>query len=190
MKTPEVPINDDPQLLDVCLNDINVHLLSSLSWLDRAFGKIETFVDGKGREKQTYPAIFVGTKKNRGYLKMFPDSHIGNFSYFQINKDQFDHIRGQGAIHNIEFSIVVWFNFEKVYPNNHRTRTIENVKNDFFNSLDSGSYGSTRIKMNSFIEGAENIYRGFSHSEIDTQFLMRPYGGFRINGSLRYQRSC
>jgi hypothetical protein len=42
------------------------------------------------------------------------------------------------------------------------------------------------IRLNNIQELASDIYRGFSFSEIDNQFLMRPYSGFRINGNMRY----
>ena len=39
-------------------------------------------------------------------------------------------------------------------------------------------------------ELAENVYRGFTLDEIDNQFLMHPFGGFRFEGVLSVNQPC
>ena len=40
------------------------------------------------------------------------------------------------------------------------------------------------LSINRIYHLAENIYREFTLSEIDNQFLMHPYAGFRLEGEL------
>lgn len=39
-------------------------------------------------------------------------------------------------------------------------------------------------------ERAENIYRGYDHGEIEGQFLMFPYTGFRLEGEMVINEQC
>lgn len=48
----------------------------------------------------------------------------------------------------------------------------------------------TRIELAKIYEQAENIFKGYSLREIDTQYLMQPYGGIRIDGFLMYREEC
>ena len=47
-----------------------------------------------------------------------------------------------------------------------------------------------RIVLNKIYERAENIYRGYTLSEIDNQFLMHPFSGFRFDGLLEFDELC
>lgn len=188
--TPTVPVKVDPQLLDVVLDELNAVLLQKLTWLDQAYGKVDKYIETKNKKKIITPSIYVGSKKDRGYLKLFPDSHIGNFSFVKIEKQNMDHMSKQSAMHKINFGIVFWFNYENIYSSDHKNRSIENVKEEVFEALDKGRFTTFNMRLGEFIEGADEIYRGFTHNEIDSQFLMRPYGGFEIKGIITYLKQC
>ena len=53
-----------------------------------------------------------------------------------------------------------------------------------------GDQQNGRIEINRIYELAENIYRGFSLDEVDNQFLMAPYGGFRFEGIMEVTETC
>lgn len=189
-KTPIIPTKIDPQMMDPAMTELTGALTTNLPWLNKAYSNVEKFVEGKGKRPKIYPAVYTGTKKDRGYLKLFPDSHIGNFAYVEVYKQPFDHIPQQSATHIIDFGIVFHFNFEKVYPNDHNNRTLENVKHDVFEVLNRYPFANFKVRFGGFVEGANNIYRGYSHDEIEDQFLMRPYGGFTITGQMRFTKRC
>jgi hypothetical protein len=46
------------------------------------------------------------------------------------------------------------------------------------------------IVINRIYELAENVYRGFTLDEIDNQFLMHPFAGFRFAGELGIDETC
>lgn len=186
VKTPTVPTLSDPQFLDYALNELSTYLTDKLTWLDKAYGKIDTQIEGKGRTKSKYPAIYVGSKNNLGYLKLLPDSHIGNFSYVQVLK----HEIADRDVQIYDVALVFWFNFVKVYPTDHKTKTVENVKKTIYDLLKNNGFSSFRIRLGEFVEGADKIYNGFDHKEIQNQFLMRPYGGFRLNAKIRVGKNC
>ena len=88
------------------------------------------------------------------------------------------------------FSIIFWFDYRKIY-NDASTRNKEDLKRQILDVLNGGFLvrnGSYRI--NKVYELAENIYRGFSLDEIENQFLMHPFGGFRFEGELSIGETC
>lgn len=188
MRTATVPVLTNPKLLDVVLARIDAVLLSKLLWLDHAFGKASTLKREQNGREVSFPAVYVGKKE---YLNLFPDGHIGNYSFFSIEDGQ--DVKPQGGRNEFEcrFSFIVWFDYRKVYGLNWQNYSIENVKAEVLEAL-RGTITGAQLRISSVYEQAGNIYQGYTDKEIDNQFLMRPYGGLRIDGTLKYneKQSC
>ena len=88
------------------------------------------------------------------------------------------------------FSIIFWLDYRSIF-NSSDVRNKEEVKRQILDTL-NGAFvlKEGTFKINKIYELAENIYRGFSLDEIDNQFLMHPYGGFRFEGELKVQETC
>jgi hypothetical protein len=70
-------------------------------------------------------------------------------------------------------------------------RDTESVKRQIIRTLNSGiwlRHGS--IKVNKIYERAENVFAGFTLDEIDNQFLMHPFCGWRFTGEMGVSDSC
>ena len=198
MRNPQSPTKVDPQPLDVALSDLGSSLQSKLPWLTNTYGKVERLVKTKSdsnRDKRIsnakrYPAIFVGGKKGEEYLSMLPDRHLGNYMYCDVTSEEIDHKPGQSFDGVVELDLVFHWNYKKVYPNDNLGKTIENVKKDIFTAIDRSIWSSFDVRILGSEEGANNIYSGYTHNEIDRQFLMRPYGGIKIKIKMRYTNNC
>ena len=91
---------------------------------------------------------------------------------------------------NTAFSIIFWFDYRKIF-NNASDRNKEELKRQILDVLNGGVWlRNGSYKINKVYELAENIYRGFSLDEIDNQFLMHPFGGFRFEGKLSIGETC
>lgn len=181
--TPTLPTLTSPELIDRAVGEINTSLTSSLSWLNSAFGKVQVLKEEKDGRTIVFPAVYAG---GSDYLKLFPDSHIGNFSFFEI-KDPTNIVFARGVNYSLEvdFGLVVWFDFRTVYPSpaDWQTYTSENVKAQVLAVLLGGGFANVRVrKAFQLFDLERNIYRGFTDLEIDRQYLTRPFGGFRIEG--------
>lgn len=116
---------------------------------------------------------------------------FGNFSFFWIDDPQ-DVSWESGVSIGLKtsFSLIFWFDFRKIF-NDASDRNKEAVKRQILDVLNGGFWlKHGRLKITKVYELAENIYRGFSLDEIDNQFLMHPYGGFRFYGELSIGESC
>lgn len=188
MPTNPTPIVlNDPKGIDLALFEIQTKLTGAtgLSWLTNAYGKAEYKKEIEGNSTIIYPAVYAGNKE---YLKLFPDAHLGNFCFFIV--DDNEEILSQ-SLKNRElkskFSLIFWFDFDSVYPSPliPDEYSIENVKYQVSTFFKTNTFSSAFEWKNTYHNGS-NIYDGFTDKEIDNQFLMRPYGGFRLEGTITY----
>lgn len=188
-KSKKAPVVPNPQLLDVIIGEVQQGLIDKLGWLDRAFGRAERLVRYDQQRKKFYtPNVYAGGNE---YLEVSPDSKIGNFSFFWIDDPQnVDWERNVSVGITTGFSLIFWFDYRRVF-NDANVRNKEALKREILDVLNGGIWiKSGRLEINKVWELAENIYKGFSLDEIDNQFLMHPYGGFRFEGKLSITESC
>jgi hypothetical protein len=191
MNNPTPPTLTNPQLIDNAINGINSRLLTGLSWMDNAYGKAQKLTKTKDSKKYKYPAVYVAGGRNREYFEMFPDEHKGNFSFFDVEDESFDNWNpGEYQFLTVDFGIVFWFNIEKIYPADFATRTNENVKREILDAISGINIPGGKLRITGIKEEAGDIYPGYDHNEVDNQFLIRPFGGMRIEGKLKIRVSC
>lgn len=183
----KIPILKNPELLDKVIGEIQVGLKDNLSWLDYSFGRAQRLVKEIKRKKYYIPGVYSG--KN-DYLEVAPDAGIGNFSFFKIDDPQVmdwdPKVRGRIEAN---FSLIFWFDLRKIKGT--QGMNTEMVKAEILKVLNGGFHlKNGRISISQIFEEAENIYRDYSINEVDNQFLMRPYAGFRFKGVLTINESC
>ncbi len=186
LSTPNDLVLTNPKLFDEAFAEMAAQLEIKLSaWSLRAFGRCQKLIEQKDRQRIYYPAWFYGQNQDN-YLKLFPDQHIGNFSFFTLADSQeipdenfttYQTLKG-------EFGLIFWFYFPSIFGDNWQNYSIDNVKNEVLHHIKSIKGVNFKFYINRFWEEADNIYTGFNHREIQSQFLMRPYGGFRIDGEI------
>lgn len=193
----KAPIIEHPVALDAVIGNIQNALADNLPWLDAAFGRAQKLVKMTPANKRiTTPNVYCGGWKGHGnndYIEVSPDSQIGNFSFFWIDDpENFDWEPLAQIRQRAPFSLIFWFDCRTVFGD-RTTRNTEYLKAQIIELL-NGRTGMTlpngRIVINRCYEQATNIYRGFSLDEIDNQFLMHPYAGFRFEGELTIDMPC
>lgn len=195
MQNNNAPVISNPVMLDRVIAEIQNGLVAGLPWLDVAFGRAQRITRMLEGKKIITPDVYCGGWANHGendYIEVSPDSNIGNFSFFDIN-DPHEISAGPWAQDiKTPFGLVIWFDLRRVYGT-YDNRNTEQLKAAVLRIL-SGRTGFAlsdgKLIVNQIYERAENIYRGYTLSEIDNQYLMHPYGGFRFEGILEYQEPC
>ena len=177
-----------PRLADKVICFMQDSLLQNLAWLDYSFGRAQrlTKLDMNGNQV-FYPACYLD---NGEYKDVRPDQNVGNISFFLVeDPTEIDWNRNQQKKFTVPFSIIIWYNIEKAYGYGSNT---EYVKADILKKLSliklpnqGESFTITKIW-----DKAENIYKGFSIKEVNSQFLMFPFSGLRFEGELNYTESC
>lgn len=190
-----VPIIKNPVLIDRVIGNIQQGLADNVGWLDAAFGRAQRIAKIIQGKKYFTPNVYAGGTPWRGdndYIDVSPDANIGSFCFFVLDDpQQMDwQPKIQGEI-KCPFSIVFWLDLRKVYPGDPTNRNVEALKAEVLQVLNGGFWlKDGRITINRIYEYAENVYRGFTLDEIDNQFLIHPYAGFRLSGELTVDEPC
>jgi len=184
----------DARLMDDKLAAIGTVLTTNLTWLTTAYGKAQRLVKHRdGNVLERYPAVPATGNLDQNYLPMFPDASLGNYCFWDMpdpQKIEDWHTQGQLEI-KTEFGLVLWFDLRTIYTGaNWKTRTAENVKYEVLEALRLNPATTSNIIIKLVSDRVENIYPDYDHKEIKTQFLMRPYGGFRLEGELEFYEDC
>lgn len=195
MSNINAPVIPNAIMLDAHLGEIQQGLVDNLSWLNAAFGRSQRLTKEMNGKRIITPNVYCGGWNGHGpndYIEVSPDSKIGNFSFFEIDDPQTVDAGVFARDIKAPFSLIFWFDLTRVY-NSAVNRNTEKMKADILRILNGRTgwhLSDGRITINRIYERAENIYRGYSLSEIDNQFLMHPYGGFRFEGVLEYPEYC
>lgn len=195
MSNTNAPVIKNPVMLDRVIGEIQNGLVENLPWLDAAFGRCQRLTKEMNGKRIVTPNVFCGGWRGHGqndYIEVSPDAKIGNFSFFEIEDPET--IEAGPWIRRITapFSLIVWFDLTRVYDeaSNRNTEYIKAQILRVLNGRDGWHLTDGRIVVNRIYERSENIYRGYTLSEIDNQFLMHPFGGFRFEGILEFNELC
>jgi|VirMetMinimDraft_7_1064189.scaffolds.fasta_scaffold08928_2 hypothetical protein len=185
IRTPQIPTLAEPKLIDLALLEIQTALTAKLPWLNHAFGKAQRLKEERDGRIVIYPGVYAGSED---YLEVFPDSHIGNFSFFDVDDgEEMNGMNRASIAFEAKIGLVVWFDYRKVYPGDWQQRSIENVKAEVIEALNTSAFRRSSVIFYKAWERSESIYKGYSDKEIMQQFLMRPYGGLKIEFFIKYQ---
>lgn len=181
------PKKENPRLFDVVFQAMQTSLVEQLPWLNHAFGKAERLVKMIGPKKVYSPNVYIG---NNEYELISPDSDFGNYSFFTMDDPQaIDFQRGQQTTFKTPFSIVFWVDMRTIEDIDERNT--EAVKQQIIRALNGGMFlRSGTFRFDKVYEKSENVFHGFSLDEIDNQFLMHPYCGWRFAGEITITDTC
>ena len=191
------PILQDAILVDSMIGELQQVLAANLPWLDAAFGRSQRLTKIMNGKRIVTPNVYCGGWNGHGendYIEVSPDSKIGNFCFFEVSDPEtVDWNFRQLMDIETPVSIIFWFDTRRVFDE-AANRDLSHLKNDIL-SLLNGRTGITwhnrgQLVINRIYERVENIYRGYTISETDNQFLMHPFAGFRFDGTIRIAQPC
>ena len=182
-----IPIKTNAKLFDKVIGYVQTGLANNLSWLNYAFGKAERLVKNINGKRYYTPNLYIG--KNE-YELIEPDSNIGNYCFFTLDEpQQVSYEVGDRTYLKCPFSLIVWVDMRTIETDDERNT--ESVKQDILRTLNGKLWlKEGHITINRIWEKAENVFKGFTLDEIDNQFLMQPYCGWRIEGEMECFTEC
>lgn len=187
-KLPQAPKQKNPVMIDRALAYIQDELINRLGWLNYAFGRAQRLVTKRERKEYYYPGVYIG--KNE-YINVLPGQGLRNRSFFIVSDPQ--NIGYNPRRYNtisVPCALIVWYDLTSIYPGQNERNT-EEIKRQLLRAITNMTYpDNTRFAPAKIYEQAENIFREYSLKEIDTQYLMQPYAGIRIDGELKFTEDC
>lgn len=184
MKPRQIQNPANPVLLDAAFIAINTKMLAKLSWLTNAFGKAQTLKETKDKKLIKYPAVYIGDAKD--YESVLPSEDFGNFCFWNTGDYDIQPIVNQTPIVTAPFGLIFWFNINTSLDAAEK-RNIEKLKKDVLDFLATVRHVGTRITVTGITDNADAIYKEYTIDETKQQFLMHPFGAFRINGEIRHE---
>ena len=199
-----IPIKQNPVLLDKVIQDIQQALKEKLKWLDYAFGRAYKLVEHQDNGgKFIYPAAYTG---NSEYVSLLPNDNYGNFSWFDIyDAQEITQVVQSTPQFTFSGAIIFWFNLNTIFADSDAMYT-EEVKDEIVRVLTTpGLIKQTgRLTINKIYERFENLYSGYSLEKIynsyvysgqniqtmDKLFFMHPYSGLRFEFNLTTRELC
>ena len=197
MSNPNAPILPAPVLVDAKIAELQQILVANLPWLDAAFGRAQRLSKKMNGKTIITPNVYCGGWRGHGendYIEVSPDSKIGNFSFFEVNDPETVEWQYRQQMEIVTpFSLIFWFDTRRIFGVGDN-RNISHLKNEILTLLNGRTglrfHTNGHITITQIYERAENIYRGYSLSEIDNQFLMHPFGGLRFDGTIKMLQPC
>lgn len=162
--------------------------LGSLSWLDHIFGACERLVKMKGGMKYYTPNVYYWKDE---YIQLLPDNtELGNYCFFVLDEPQTVSVPyGNSNRVKAPFSLIVWVDMRTVGAT-YDDRNREQLKEQLLKTLRRAWLRHGAITLERIFERAENVFQGFTLEEVNNQFLMSPFAGFRITGEMQIDEEC
>lgn len=186
MNIPNVLKPQNPVLSEKVVASIQDQLKLKLTWLDYAFGVAQSMSKEKDGRRVKYPAVYIGMDE---YYSVLPNDQLGNSCFFKLD----DPAKVEPPFHQPTVkqsaSVIFWVNLDTIYSDRMDRRS-ESLKSEIMRALTYISTPEGRFDIESIYEKSENVYRGYSFSEIDAQFNTHPYVAFRFEGTLTYNQTC
>lgn len=187
-KLKRAPKIENPVLIDRVISHLQDALVNNIGWLDHAFGRSQRLVSLRDAKEYYYPAVYIGRNE---YINVLPGQGLGNRAFFSVDDPQeIEFMQLRYNVIKSPVSLILWYDLSTIFADNKEYDT-EAVKAQVIRVLTNIVMpDATRIELTKMYERAENIYKGYSLKEIDTQYLMYPYAGLRIDATLTYREQC
>ena len=176
-----------PYLFDRVIHGLQ-DALGDLPWLEHIFGRSERLVKMMDGMRNYTPNVYYGKDE---YLVLLPDNkELGNYCFFVMEEPQTVSVPFNASNRvRAPFSLIVWVDMRTVGAT-YDDRNTEQLKEQILKTLRRAWIRHGAITLERVYERAENVFEGYSLQEVDNQYLMSPFAGFRITGEMQIDEEC
>ena len=190
MITDNLPIHTTPYLFDKVIEELAQDMKDNIAWLDASFGRAERLVKTIDGKRVYTPNVYKGGDQ---YELLLPDDRLGCFSFFVLHEPQEVMNRMQMEVRlKSPFSLIVWVDMRRVEKMMQMPdeRNSEYIKEQVLSVISRARLSKGSVSVAKIYERAENVFEGFSLDEVENQFLMSPFAGFRFYGEMIVTNDC
>lgn len=167
----------DPKLHSKIIQNLQSLMQQGLPWLQYVYplAHVGITLDAEGNELK-YPRTHINDGENE-YYDIRPNDSFRSYGFFEIADSTSIDEDGQ-IVYNVSF--IVWFNYNTTSAIKSYDYHAELIK-DVIALIDANIYFKQAISNISYDIDPNTIFNKYSLKLTDSQFLMYPYGAFKIN---------
>jgi hypothetical protein len=167
-----------PVLDQKAVQDLQDLFNAELTWLEKCFplARVGVMKTEKGVFK--YPQVYAGNffTKKAEYLDVRPDNNLKSYCFFESGEFSINREEEEA---DIPLSVIFWYNLPKLNGSklyDYSRELAAHVLAVINESVYSGKISEISVEFN-----PENVFNKYSFLQEDTQYLMYPYGAFKIS---------
>ena len=180
----------EPKLFDEAVGYLQQSLQNDgffTEFLGNIFGIAERNVKQIDGVKYFTPNWYIGGGE---YVGLLPDEYLGNYVFFTLDEPQeIAHEQGLQNRYTCGFNIILWAKFDSI-SDRDGDRNRERIKADFLDCIEHAWMKRGAFSIDRIYEHAENVFQGYTTDEVDNQYMMQPYFGYRFHGELMIMDEC
>lgn len=164
--------------------------LGALTWLDHIFGRSERLVKMVDGRKYYTPNVYA---HNGEYIPLVPDNTmLGNYAFFVLSEPQQVSVpMGRQNRVKAPFSLIVWVDTRTIDLWSEKdSRNTEYIKEQLLKTIQRAWLHHGSVSVDRVYQLAENVFDGYTLDEVDNQYLMAPFAGFRLTGEIIIDEEC
>ena len=174
---PNITTIDQPGL-DLVIHNLQSLLADKFDWMT-VFHRAYPFREYWSEERKTHtvPKVWVGANE---YMNVLPNDFLIGQAFFYVTDDekQMESDLQFGSTFRTEVSLIIWVNTASM-PGHTTGPSIAKLKKEINEILNDHISVSKIESMTD--QDAESVFNGFTIEDVDTQYLMLPYAGLRVN---------
>ena len=183
---PIPPQITSPMLEVKVVQDLQ-NLFSPMSWLENAYALTKIGLEKTQEVTQfKYPQVYAGdTAKKAEYYDLRPNDNLKSYCFFEIDAPlEYDQTQEQA---NYFLSVVFWFNLAKISGRtyDYSSELVGHVLKILKESVYQAKISDIKVEKR-----PEEIFSKYSFNEQESQFLMYPYGAFKISFKVTDEADC
>lgn len=155
--------------------------MCSVPFIDYVYGRARANERIRNGKKYRYPGFYIG---NGEYEDMLPlDSRGHGYAFIMLDDpiESINYVSFETNKYKVGYSLIVWY----------KEGTSEMMDIDLCKDYVLGCLKlCPNVTVEKIYEKYSNVFSGFSCDEIDTQYLMWPWNGFKITGEITYNEPC
>lgn len=179
-----------PRLFDEAVGYIQQALQGDeffAQFLTNIYGLAERTVKQINGRKYFSPSWFLG---GVDYIDLLPDGYLGNYVFFTLDEPQeIEHEQGLQNRYSCGFNIILWAKLDSI-SDEWGDRNLEAIKSQFLRVVEGTWMKRGYFVIDRIYQRAENVFAGYTTDEVDNQYLMQPYFGYRFHGEITITDVC
>lgn len=156
------------------IEDIAEVVKNQVWWLDTVFTDVTLVTNEEGSKPVAHLA-------HGEYVSVLPDDRYRAMAYFELD-DPITFTNDKNPRYKFNLSLIVWLDGRVI--SGRDMRTDDYIRESLVKALDNRLHKTTYIEIVRVYEKFSNIYSRYTLTELDTQFLMRPYYAIKIELSI------